>query len=107
MLSMLSIPSPQSLTPPRGSPRHDACRYVGTGNPGNRLGTPQGGPLSPLLSNLMLDVLDKEAAHAIRPAEVTASRHGQTSGKSQPLRPTPWLGISDSNFDVQGEYSSL
>jgi RNA-directed DNA polymerase len=23
-------------------------------------GTPQGGPLSPLLSNLMLDVLDKE-----------------------------------------------
>jgi RNA-directed DNA polymerase len=28
------------------------------------LGTPQGGPLSPLLSNLMLDVLDKEAAHA-------------------------------------------
>ncbi len=25
-------------------------------------GTPQGGPLSPLLSNLMLDVLDKELA---------------------------------------------
>jgi hypothetical protein len=24
-----------------------------------------------------------------------------------PQRPTPWLGISDSNFDVQGEYSSL
>jgi hypothetical protein len=24
-----------------------------------------------------------------------------------PRRPTPWLGISDSNFDVQREYSSL
>jgi hypothetical protein len=29
------------------------------------------------------------------------------TGKIPPLRPTPWLGISDSNFDVQRENSSL
>jgi Asp-tRNA(Asn)/Glu-tRNA(Gln) amidotransferase A subunit family amidase len=28
-------------------------------------------------------------------------------GRVTPARPTAWLGISDSNFDVQREYSSL
>jgi hypothetical protein len=51
------------------------------------------------------------AAAALRlPANATGCarcHHGRCAVNNTSRRPTPWLGISDSNFDVQGEYSSL
>ena len=48
-------------------------------------GTPQGGPLSPLLSNLMLDVLDKELERRghrfVRYADETAISMCTASGR--------------------------
>jgi RNA-directed DNA polymerase len=48
-------------------------------------GTPQGGPLSPLLSNLMLDVLDKElersAATTLCATPTTATSMCAASGR--------------------------
>jgi hypothetical protein len=45
---------------------------------------------------------DIEAEHGHAAPHGLSAHRLDTSG-----RPTPWLGISDSNFDVQGEYSSL
>jgi hypothetical protein len=35
---------------------------------------------------------------------INAPLGGQIGTTLAPQRPTPWLGMSDSNFDVQGEY---
>ena len=43
-------------------------------------GTPQGGPLSPLLSNLMLDVLDKELEKRGRCSSATPTTATPTCG---------------------------
>jgi hypothetical protein len=40
-------------------------------------------------------------------AAIPAERLRSTAHEIPPLRPTPWLGISDSNFDVRRENSSL
>jgi hypothetical protein len=50
---------------------------------------------------------DRRGHSPFRPP--TLSWRGRTSASrlDTARRPTPWLGISDSNFDVQSENSSL
>ncbi len=47
-------------------------------------GTPQGGPLSPLLSNIVLDELDREWSGAVFGSPVTQTTATSTCGAGEP-----------------------
>jgi retron-type reverse transcriptase len=49
-------------------------------------GTPQGGPLSPLLANILLDELDKERGRVSRHEPGLPQRETSTKGFPQPAR---------------------
>ena len=55
-------------------PRQSDPLYCATVGPNNATtqGVPQGGPLSPLLANIMLDPLGKDADYALRATPMTS-----------------------------------
>jgi hypothetical protein len=52
-------------------------------------------------------ILDTDFPHPFRTNPVLLPAMSHRSSAAWLQAPTPWLGISDSNFDVQSENSSL